>query len=139
MTWSPPPQLEYQPRVFFFILFLFIYFLKISAQELLNPPRQLLEIHQENSGKPPSPAIAPGNPIPLGRDRRSRGRYAPQQHTTLQKPSCSYDLGNGAEGPSPSSTHLDRICGISSSASPDGQMPETSSGVVCWRRCRRVS
>lgn len=52
------------------------------------------------------------------------------------KPSCSQDLGNGEERPSPSSTHLDCVCIIPSSASPDGQTPETGSGVVFWHKCR---
>lgn len=118
-------------KYFFKLIFIFC---KISTQELLNSAQQLLEIHQKNQGGPSTSAVGAGNPIPSGGDKRSQGCYE-----DCKKPSCPYSWGNGDAGPSPSSTHLDCICVISSLASPDGQMPGTGNGVACWCKCRQLS
>lgn len=139
MTRSPPPARGESAKGLFCNFYLFI--LKISTQNLLNPSWQLLEIHQENKGRPSTPRVTPSHPIP-SHPRETQGAEDAthcSQCVTISKPSCSYNLSTGEETRCLSSTHLDCVCIICSSAAPDGQMPETSSGVVCRRKRRRVS
>lgn len=132
MAWSPP-SVGGASEKRYFLKIIFIFF-KISTQELLNSAQQLLEIHQKNQARPSSAGVRAGNPIPSGGGRRSRGCYE-----DCRKLSCSHSWGNRDAGPSPSSRHLECICVISSPTSPDGQMPGTGNGVVCWCKCHQLS